>query len=68
MVIWLYLTLILVMYLRRILDGKVEIIFNKSQGLPMTHQFFGVHVRSVHLAELVIPHLRTRYTASTSVH
>jgi hypothetical protein len=56
------------MYLRRILDDKVEIIFNKSQGRPMTHQFFGVHVRSVRLAELVIPHLRTRYTASTSVH
>jgi hypothetical protein len=29
------------------LGGKVEILFNKSQGLPTTHQFFNVHVRGV---------------------
>jgi hypothetical protein len=42
------------MYLRRILGGKFEILFNKSQGLLMTHEFFGVHVHGVHLTELII--------------
>jgi hypothetical protein len=48
------------MYLQRILGGKVDIFFNKSQGLSMTHQFFDVHVRGVRLVELVIllSHLR----------
>jgi hypothetical protein len=35
-------------------SGKVEIIFNKSQGLPMTHQFFGIHVHGVHRTEFII--------------
>jgi hypothetical protein len=42
------------MYLHHILSDKVEILFNKSQSLPITHQFFGVYVCSVCLVKLVI--------------
>jgi hypothetical protein len=42
------------MYLHRIFGSKFEILFNKSQGLLMTHEFFGVHVYGVRLTELII--------------
>jgi hypothetical protein len=48
------LLVILILVLRYILGGKVEIIFNKFQSFPMTHQFFDIHVHGVHLAELII--------------
>jgi hypothetical protein len=42
------------------LGSKVEIHFNKSDGLLMTCQFFDVHVRDEMVAELVILLLHLR--------
>jgi hypothetical protein len=54
------LLVILVLNLRHISGGKLEISFNKSQGLMMTLQLLLIHVHSGTVPELVIllSHLR----------
>jgi hypothetical protein len=42
------------MDLRYISDGKLEISFNKSQGLTMTLQCLVIHVHGGTITELVI--------------